>query len=202
MLKVGITGGIGSGKTYISNIFNLDYKIPIYDSDSRAKELMNTDKLIIDKLINWYGSSIYFDKQLNRKLLADIIFNDKVELNKVNNLVHPIVENDFFNWSKQYKHLPYILFESAILFDTDFYKKLDMVISVSSTQSTRVARILIRDNTTLDKILERIKNQKSDYELNKLSDFVIINENYDNINEQIRIINEKLLTLSEITEIL
>lgn len=202
MLKVGITGGIGSGKTYVSNLFNLDYKIPVYNSDLEAKRIMNTNQTIINQLIDWYGNSVYFNNELNRKFLADIIFNNKEELKKVNNLVHPIIEDDFHNWTKQYRHLTYVLFESAILFDTDFHKKLDYIINVYSVQPTRVARVIRRDNTTLEKVLERIKNQKSDSELNRLSDFIIRNESEDDLHNQIRIIDKKLLTLSEITEII
>ena len=82
MLKIGITGGIGSGKTYVSNLFNLHYKIPVYNSDLEAKRIMNTNQTIIHQLIDWYGNSVYFNNELNRKFLADIIFNNKEELKK------------------------------------------------------------------------------------------------------------------------
>jgi dephospho-CoA kinase len=202
MLKVGITGGIGSGKSHICKIFNDLYKIPIYNSDDEAKKISNLNPTIISTLKEWYGEDIYLGNEVDRPKLANIIFNNKEELQKVNSLFHPILEKDFLEWSKQYRNLPYVLFECAVLFENGLEKNVDISINVHSILPTKVHRVIMRDNTTAEKIMERMKNQLSDPELDKLSDITIMNEDYDDIYKQIRKINNNLLTLDEITQII
>lgn len=204
MLKVGITGGIGSGKSYICKIFNDLYKIPIYNSDDEAKKLSNTNPIIISTLKEWYGEDIYLNDKVDRPKLANIIFNNKEELQKVNGLFHPILEKDFLEWSKQYKRFPYILFECAVLFENNLTNNIDYSINVYSNIDTRIQRVIDRDNITTQQITDRMKNQWHD-DKNRLSDYIITNMYNDDdyeIVRQIRKINQKLLTLNEITQII
>lgn len=171
-LKIGLTGGIGSGKTTIACIFEkLGY--PVYISDSRASWLTNHNEKIRRELIRHFGEQIYTREGiLNKKNMADLIFKDKSALAKVNSIVHPEVLDDFIEWSRQ-QHAPFILFESAILFESGLSQHFDLIINVTASQETRIRRIIKRDDTTPEKVMERINNQYSDEERCRKSDFII-----------------------------
>lgn len=202
MLKIGITGGIGSGKSFICNIFNDLYKVPIYNSDNEAKKISNTNPVIISTLKKWYGEDIYLNNKVDRPKLASIIFNNEDELKKVNDLFHQFLEKDFLDWTKQYVNVPYVIFECAVLFENNLTDMIDYSISVSSIIPTRISRVIKRDNTTADRVIKRIRNQWTDNKKNKLSDYIIDNEDNKDLYGQIRNINKDFLILYEITNIL
>ncbi len=174
MIKVGLTGGIGSGKSVIARIF-LSMKIPVYVSDYRAKLLMETDKEVVKKLKNYFGNKIYKNGKLNRKLLASMIFDDKVALDFVNSIVHPAVERDFRQWCQKQKS-KYVVKESAILFEAGANKELNYVITVYAPVAVRVSRVTSRDKISEEQVRKRMENQWPDEKKVKLSDFVIVND--------------------------
>ncbi len=190
MLKIGLTGGIGSGKTTIAKIFET-LNIPIYYSDYWAKYLTNNDEQIKQSLINKYGKHLYKNNKLNKNVLADIIFNNKSELEYVNSLIHPVVAEHFKNWAENQKS-DYIIKEAAILFESGAYKQVDKIITVVSNIKTRIKRIKERDNIDEELILKKIKSQMPDNEKIDKSDFIIYNNENDFLIPQVLNIHNKL----------
>ncbi len=190
IIKIGITGGIGSGKSIISCFLKI-MGFPIYDSDSWAKTLMNENEDIRKSLILKFGEETYTSAGLNRPFLAQKIFNDKENLAYVNSVVHPIVGKHFLQWSeKQDSSLVFI--ESAILFSSGFDKIVDKVIFVDAPQDIRLKRAILRDNATTETIMARIKNQTEGNDFAyRHSDFIILNDNKTLITPQILSILEK-----------
>ena len=183
-IKIGITGGIGSGKSVISHILKtMGY--PIYDSDSWAKKLMNENEEIRNSLIQRFGEATYTTTGLNRQFLAQQIFNNKENLTFVNSVVHPAVGKHFLQWAEQqYSKLVFI--ESAILFSSGFNKIVDKVIFVDAPQEIRLQRAITRDNSNTEAVMARIKNQaENDAFARTHSDFVIKNDNKTLITKQI-----------------
>ena len=177
MLKVGITGGIGSGKTTVCKIFET-LNIPIYYADERAKWLMVNDQDLVIQIKDLLGKESYtIDGQLNRKFISSIVFNDKGKLKQLNALVHPVVANDGENWHLE-QVAPYTLKEAALLFESGSYRSLDKIITVFAPESTRIQRVVDRDQVSEAEVKARIRNQMPDEEKVKLADFVI--NNYDN----------------------
>jgi dephospho-CoA kinase len=184
---IGLTGGIGSGKTRIANYIQ-SKGIPVYISDLEAKTVMNSPE-IIEKIVATFGSDIKdFNESLNREKLASIVFNESEKLKKLNAIVHPAVKKHFENWVLQHQKSPFIIKEAAILFESGSYKDCDDIITISSPLETRISRVLIRDNSTREKVLQRINNQLSDEERIARSQFVIINENFDETKKQVDVI--------------
>lgn len=192
MLKVGVTGGIGSGKTLVCNVFST-LGIPVFNADDEAKTIINTDKDVISAIKDLFGNDIYVNNSIDRKRLAEIIFNNEQSLTKINSLIHPKVRIAFKRWCLQYGNLPYVIQEAAILFETDAYKELDLTITVQASEVTRIKRVMQRDIVTQEKIKERIKNQMSDKERLKLADFVINNDDDTMVLPQILEIHQKLI---------
>lgn len=191
MIIVGLTGGIGSGKTTVAKEFYA-LGIPIYIADVEAKKLMNTSKVIKKELIELIGKEAYVQNELNRPFLASTIFNDKDYLQKMNEIVHPRVAKHFEKWvSKQTS--PYIIKESAILFESGGYKKCDKIITVTAPLDIRIERLLQRDHTTKEKINDIINNQWSDEEKLKHSHFVIVNDTLDETKVQVIYIHKQIL---------
>ena len=191
MIKVGITGGIGSGKTYVCKKFE-KLGVKIYYADNRAKILSTTNKEIILKLTSNFGSDIYINGKLNKTKLAKLIFNNNRNLKIVNSIIHPIVNHDFDNWCEQNKNEKFIIKEAAILFESGSYKNLDKIITVISPIDLRIARIQKRDNLSKTEILKKINSQISDIEKLKKSNFSIYNDNITNLDKQINIIYQTL----------
>jgi dephospho-CoA kinase len=173
---IGITGGIGSGKSTVSQIIShLGYKV--YDSDARAHEIINENKLIKDKLIESFGSDIYQDSKFNKKYVSKLIFNDESAKTKINSIVHPEVINDFKNWVKENKIEKFLFKESALLFESSSYKDLDKTVYIYCDKDTRIERIKIRDpHRTRNEIEKIINNQISSDEANKLTDYNLVND--------------------------
>ncbi|WP_299127733.1 dephospho-CoA kinase [uncultured Winogradskyella sp.] len=191
MIIVGLTGGIGSGKTTIGKYFN-SIGIPIYIADDEAKALMNRSKVIKRKLITLFGEDAYTDKGLNRDYLASKIFIDKTLLSKMNAIVHPKVALHFKRWLKKQK-APYVIKEAAIIFENKLEDQYHFIITVIADKSNRIKRVIERDNVTEDRVLAIMNNQLSDEEKEKQSDFVIINNKLEQAYKQAYTIHNKIL---------
>lgn len=191
MIKVGITGGIGSGKSTVCRMFSV-LRIPVFEADSVAKQLQNTDPEVRSSLIDLFGSAVYLpDQTLDRKYLSSIVFNDPSLLLQLNAIIHPAVRKAFDAWSAS-QQSPYVLLEAAILYESGFYKMMDKVIVVSTDQDQRIQRVMKRDGSTEEQVLQRIGNQWTDEQRNKLADFVIHNNDNELIIPQIVEIDKKL----------
>lgn len=176
MKKIGITGGIGSGKTTVCQIFKM-LGVPVFHADEAARSLQETDGRIIKGLIDLFGKTIYLQNgKPDRKKIAALIFNDPELKNKVNQLIHPVVKEYFQHWVEKHKTSDYILFEAAILFETGSFKNFDYTILITANEETRIRRVVKRDQTVRDSVLERIKNQMQDDEKILLADFIIQND--------------------------
>lgn len=195
MLSIGITGGIGSGKTTVCKVFEV-LGIPVYYSDDRAKELMHTNVALVTALKQAFGEEIYSNGELNRKLLASKVFNNQEQLAKLNSLVHPAVAEDAIAWQMAHANATYTLREAALLFETGSYKALHKTIVVTAPLAARVQRVVQRDHTSEEQVLARIKNQWPEEEKLALADYVIINDGTHPIIEQVLHIHRQLLQLA------
>lgn len=191
MTIVGLTGGIGSGKTTVSNMFK-DLGVPVYIADTEAKNLMNSSKVIKRKLIELFGQKAFEGDTLNRSYIASKIFNDDTYLKKMNAIIHPKVANHFKHWLQK-QSSKYVIKEAAIIFEHNMQSQYDYLITVISNEEDRIERILKRDNTTKDKIVSIMKHQLNDEEKIKLSDFVIINDKLEHTKEQVLNIHNSIL---------
>jgi len=191
MIKIGITGGIGSGKSVVCNILRL-HNIAVYDADKESKHLTNTSKTIRNKLINHFGSAIYTDNELNRKLLGEIIFNNEDNLKIANSIIHPEVANSFIKWCQHHSSSSIVAIESAILIEAGFKKYIDKLITVSAPEALRINRVINRDNTRVESVKARINSQISEEERIRLSDYIIFNDNSNSLILQVSEIIENL----------
>jgi len=173
MKIVGLTGGIGSGKTTVSKEFQ-KYSIKVYNSDLRAKFLMNNSIVLKNKLINNFGKEFYINDELNKSYISQIIFNDPISLKLVNSMVHPEVFNDFNEWSQSLSE-KFVLYESALIFETGSYKLNDFNILVTCDHDLRVKRIIKRDGINEEKINSIINNQWDDDKKIPLADYIFFN---------------------------
>lgn len=194
MKVVGLTGGIGSGKTTVAKMFK-ELGVPLYIADDRAKYLMDTSKVIRRKLIALFGEDAYKDGKLNRPFLASKIFEDKLLLQQMNAIVHPKVGADFERWKKK-QTTPYIIKEAAIIFENDLAAQYDFIITVIADLEQRIARVIKRDNSTKEKVMAIVNNQLTDLEKAEQSHFVITNHNLDETYQQVLKIHENLLKLT------
>jgi dephospho-CoA kinase len=172
---IGLTGGIGSGKTTISSYF-ATFGIPVYIADNEAKKITNEPEIIF-KIKEIFGSEIFENNILDRKKLAAIVFDDKSKLEQLNKIIHPAVQKHFENWLENHSESKFIIKESAILFETGGYKKCDYIITVVVPLEERIKRIMLRDKCSKDDVNKRIQNQWSDEQKSEKSDFVIQNSN-------------------------
>lgn len=195
MLKIGLTGGIGSGKSLVADIFSR-LGVAVYISDNIAKKLMNSNEAVKKSLSDEFGESIYAENQLNRKKLADIIFNDDTKLQKVNAIVHPFVRDDFETFCMENEGSPYIINESAIVFTSGLYKSLDKIISVIAPLDLRIQRVIERDNTSKENIEKRAATQLTDEERIAKSDFLLYNDEKQLLTPQILSLHETLTRLN------
>jgi len=188
---IGITGGIGSGKSTVCSVYRV-LGVPVFEADTEAKKLINTNSVLKTGLIDLFGRDIYTtDGTINRNKLAGIIFNDEVQLMKVNELIHPVVRAEFKNWAEK-QTAPYVLHEAAILFESGFYKMMDFTILVSAPEEIRINRVTSRDNSTAAAVKERIDKQWPDEKKRKLATVEIINDNKELILPQIIKIDKQL----------
>jgi dephospho-CoA kinase len=180
---IGLTGGIGSGKTTIANKF-LALGIPVYIADDEARKLMQSAK-VIDSIRSVFDDAIFENDILNREKLAGIVFSDPEKLEKLNAIVHPAVKKHFDEWLLNYKDAPFVIYEAAILFESGGYKKCDLIISVVAPLETRIQRVMDRDKTTREQVLKRINMQWNDEKRISKSDFVIKNTNMEETKAEI-----------------
>lgn len=198
MLKVGITGGIGSGKTTVCKLFE-QLGVPIYYADDRAKYLMQHEHYLIDLIKQNFGAEVYDNGgALNRRLLAEKVFNNTEKLALLNSLVHPAVFRDTerFVEQQQIKNLPYAMKEAALLVETGSYKSLNKLIVVTAPLELRIQRVAARDGATRDEILARMRNQLPEEEKIKLADYIITNDkDEEHLKQQVLNIHQQLLEL-------
>jgi len=191
-LTIGVTGGIGSGKTTVCKVFKL-LGVPVFEADKTAKKLLDNDQQVKSGLIHLFGENIYTPNgTIDRKKLAGIIFNDKIQLSKMNALVHPAVRRNFKNWVKQHEHFPYVIHEAAILFESGFYKIMDYTILVTAPENERIERVMKRDKVSRQKVEERIKNQFPEEKKQELANLVLMNDNKNLLIPKIIEIDKKL----------
>ncbi|MBK0380845.1 dephospho-CoA kinase [Mucilaginibacter segetis] len=199
MLKVGITGNIGSGKTTVCKIFEV-LGIPVFYADDQAKELMSTDGLLIEQIKAAFGSESYFeDGSLNRKHIAAIVFNNSDQLVKLNTLVHPAVFRAFDAWAKKFdgdNHTPYVLKEAALLFESDSYKMCDRSLMVSAPLNVRLQRVIARDGITFDEANKRNDRQFTEAQKLDMADDVIINDDTQLVIPQVLKLHKRYLALA------
>lgn len=200
-LQVGITGGIGAGKSTVSRIFQ-SLGIPVYDADSQARMLMTHDASLIEKIKKEFGEQAYQDKGvLNRVYLGQKVFNDEAKLKRLNDLVHPAVANDYIQWSTEKKSYPYVLREAALLFETGSCKTLDKIIVVHAPEELRIARVLTRDpQRDEQKVKDIIRNQMPEAEKLKRADYVITNDETQLVIPQVLELHRKFADALESTK--
>ncbi|SEQ91178.1 dephospho-CoA kinase [Pedobacter rhizosphaerae] len=194
MLKVGITGGIGSGKTTVCKIFEV-LGIPVFYADPEAKNIMIKDEVLIAGIKETFGEESYFsDGTLNNKHLAGIVFNNEAELKKLNALVHPAVFRGFDNWEKQIpSNTSYTLKEAALLFESGSYKMCDINILVTAPPEVKIARVIQRDGISEEQVKARMDKQLPDEEKMRLADYLIINDEKNSLIEQVLGLHKQFL---------
>ncbi len=161
MIKIGVTGGIGAGKSLICRVFSV-LGVPVYDADSRARKIMNDDPELHRKLLAAFGTGVFHKDRPDRKALAGLVFNDLDALKQLNEIVHPAVRSDFLSWVKVHNNQPYIIKEAAILFETGTHTELDSVILLTAPEELRLRRIMNRDGESEESVRKRMASQWPD----------------------------------------
>lgn len=192
MFRLGVTGGIGSGKSTICKIFEV-FGIPYFSADDSAREIMDSDKQLSASLIKIVGADIYSDGVINRKKLARLIFNDKLLLGKVNSLVHPYVFRAFDKWC-ELQTAPYVILDAAILYESGGEKYADCIVAVTAPLEERISRVVERNMMKRDEVVARISNQISESELLTRADFVIDNSDNRMVIPQVLEIHNQVLS--------
>jgi len=196
-LRIGITGGMGAGKSTMCKIFG-QLGVSIYDADSRAKFIMSNNQELKKAITANFGWDAYTRKdELNREYLAKVVFNNEEKLELLNNLVHPAVKNDYEQWAQEHRDEPYSLKEAALLFESMSYKTLHKVIVIASPIETRIERIMKRDHVKREDILKRIQNQSTDRERMNKADWVIYNDGVRSLIEQTLEVHREILAIRE-----
>lgn len=193
-MVVGLTGGIGSGKTTVANYFR-ELGVPVYDSDKEAKKLMKSSKKLRRGITKLLGEEAYKGKKLNKKFIAKSIFSDADLLGQLNKLVHPVVKSHFKKWAEK-QNTAYVIQEAAILFENGSYKNYDKMILVRAPIKIKIARLIQRDGSTEAAIRTRMKNQWKDAKKSKLSDFIIDNIDAEKTKLEVGRIHGQLLKIS------
>jgi len=190
--KLGVTGGIGSGKTSVCKVFSV-LGIPVFSADRAAKEIMNSNKDIITKINSIAGKDMYSNGYLDRMELATLIFNNHSLLEKVNSLVHPVVFEHFLLWERE-QSSQYVIMEAAILFESGASKLVDKIATIVAPEEERMNRVVHRSRLSRQQVIERMKNQMDDETRIRLSDYIIYNSENDMIIPAILKIHEDILT--------
>lgn len=195
MFILGITGGIGSGKTTVCKIFEV-LGVPVYYADERAKWLLNNDAAVKENVIALLGNEAYSSGELNRPFIAEKVFANKNLLEQYNAIVHPAVAEDTLSWNSQHLDEPYILKEAALLVETGSYLNLDKLIVVTAPENIRIERVVQRDGLSKEAIAARIANQMPESEKVKLADFVIVNDGTQSLIEQVKNIHQEIMVMA------
>ena len=192
---VGLTGGIGSGKTTIANLFALHFSIPIYIADTKAKELVANNKQLQQEIVTLLGEEAFVEGRYNTSFVAQEVFSNKEKLDKLNAIIHPYVQQDFLQW-KQSQQASYVIKEAAILFESGSYRDCDFIIMVTAPLEERIKRVILRDKIDRETVEKRIKNQWNDEKKIELSTFVIENREIDKNLDKIEIIHSKIVKMT------
>lgn len=173
-IRIGVTGGIGSGKSLVCKVFEV-LGIPVYYSDDESRKLIDGDPMIIEQVSTLFGSHLYAGGSLDRKALAAVVFSDGEKLDRLNAVIHPRVKEHFLAWCAM-QSSPYVIKEAAIMFESGAYKDLDYMVTVSAPLELRIKRVMERDGLAAEEIRQRIGRQLTDEEREKRSDFVLLND--------------------------
>lgn len=184
MIRIGITGGIGSGKTYVCQLLQ-QRGIPVYHCDEEAKRLMTESSVIRRRLTQILGSDAYISSGLNKPLIAQYLFADEKHAAKVNAIVHPVVRQDFLRWTNQQKNAPIVVQECALLFESGFQDTVDVTVEIYAPLALRLERATQRDHSTAEQILARMAQQMDEEEKRRRADFTILNDGTIGVEEQI-----------------
>jgi dephospho-CoA kinase len=195
MLKVGLTGNIGSGKSTVSRIFEV-IGIPVFHADKEAKELYNLE-IVKQRILDIFGKEVFSENSVDFKKLANVIFSDKDKLQTINNIIHPLVFERFNRWLIDNNDSPYIIHESAIIFENNLQSYYDKIINVSADTDIRIERVINRDGVEKNMVINRIKNQMSDTLKSELSDYIINNNINDMLIPQVITIDKELKSLDK-----
>lgn len=191
MKIIGLTGGIGSGKTTVAKMFEA-LGVPVYYADAEARKLMQSSAGLRGEIIKLLGENAYNIEGLNRSYIAQIVFRDRTKLNELNALVHPLVENHFKNWLKL-QDSPYVVQENALIFENIKQSSFDVIITVTAPLEKRLKRVIKRDGSTEQQVIERIENQLNDEFKVEQATFVIHNITLDKCKDQVNLIHKQLL---------
>ena len=191
MRIVGLTGGIGSGKSTVSEMFKT-LGVPVYNSDDQAKHIMNTSDRIKKELIDIFGEKCFENGKLNRPYIAGLVFNNKEKLKQLNAIVHPEVKRNFKKWIMRQK-APYVIQENPLIFENNSQDDFDIVITVTAPKNIRVQRVMERDGLSEDQVLARVKNQLDDQLKINGSHFIITNDTLQSTKIQVERINKAIL---------
>lgn len=192
MKIIGLTGGIGSGKSTVANMFK-ELGVPVYNSDERAKYLMNTSLDIKSQLIKLLGEEAYKGDKLNRSFIAEKVFSNTNLLAKLNDIVHPIVRNDFIDWTKKQDY-SYVIQETALLFENKAQDLYDSIILVTAPKETRIIRVVDRDKSSREQVIARMNNQLDDEAKLNLSNYVIENIDLERTSSNVLQVHASILT--------
>ena len=195
MLKIGITGGIGSGKSTVANLFEV-LSIPVYNADLAAKRLMNEDVALKEKIKQQFGDDVYKNEKLDNKYLAQIVFSSEEKLHLLNSIVHPATINDANAWMLK-QTTPYTLKEAALLFESGAAELLDYVIGVTAPAPLRLQRVMQRDNSSREDVMARMNKQMDEEIKMKLCNFIITNDEQQLLIPQVLALHETLLLLAQ-----
>ncbi len=195
MLKIGLTGGIGSGKSIVAQIFAV-LGIPVYYADEASKRLMVENEQLKSAIKHHFGDGAYIEGILNRKFLSNLVFNDAEKLTILNSLVHPATFADASDWMQK-QHAPYIIKEAALIFESGSNKSLNYVIGVDAPEELRIKRVMARDNVSAKQVKERMNKQMDEKEKLRLCDYVIVNNEHQLLIPQVLALHEKFLEMAQ-----
>lgn len=196
MLKIGLTGGIGSGKSVVARIFSV-LGTSVYHADEKAKFLMEEDPGLKTAIKSLLGNDAYREGELNRKYISQLVFKDKKVLDQLNAIVHPAVRDDFYSWCKGKQNEVYVVEEAALLFETGFYREFDYNILVTAPEAIRIKRVMERDNIPEISVIERMKNQMEEHLKLNLCDFEIENSGTELLVPRVLELHNKFVSLQK-----
>jgi dephospho-CoA kinase len=196
MLKIGITGGIGSGKSTVCDIF-LRFGIPVYNADLEAKKLLE-NREVIEFYRNEFGNDVFKNNQLDKHKIASVIFENSAALQKVNDFIHPLVKLKFEAWCETFQNEVYVLEEAALIFESGSYNSLDATIFVHAPQKLRIKRVVERDDVTQEMVMQRIKNQWPDQKKIKLANYIISNDEHSLLLPQVLRLHQMFISEKQI----